>query len=165
MIASRSSNMAVRASRARSTSVVCKASGMDRVKAVAASVAATAALLAAPAPAPAQVKFLNVDSGASVSSPVHLELGVRGLDVFPASEGLIPGTGHFHVVVDRAADDKLGEGDVIPFDATHLHYGKGQVSVDVPLTPGKHTLTLQFANALHESFGPDERQEITVTVK
>jgi hypothetical protein len=39
----------------------------------------------------------------------------------------VPGTGHFHVIVDRASSEKLEEGDVIPFDATHLHYGKGQV--------------------------------------
>lgn len=141
----------------------------------------------------ASVTFLNVDSGATVPSPVHLEMAVKGYDVWPASElargqrraracfkavispaagvlpsrcqracssrrvlvprplrswivlhldrahtwgficlrpageGVVPGTGHFHVIVDRAAAEKLDEGDVIPFDATHLHYGKGQV--------------------------------------
>ncbi|KIZ01148.1 hypothetical protein MNEG_6815 [Monoraphidium neglectum] len=122
-------------------------------------------LLAAPAPSLASVTFLNVDNGATVSSPVHLELAVKGYDVWPASEGVVPGTGHFHVIVDRASSEKLEEGDVIPFDATHLHYGKGQVSVDVPLTPGKHTLTLQFANALHESYGEAEREDISITVQ
>jgi hypothetical protein len=44
-----------------------------------------AALLAAPAPSLASVTFLNVDNGATVSSPVHLELAVKGYDVWPAS--------------------------------------------------------------------------------
>ncbi len=41
-------------------------------------------------------------------------------------------------------------GAEIPFDETHLHYGKGQTEASVTLAPGKHTLTLQFANALHK---------------
>lgn len=116
-------------------------------------------------PAHAAVAFINVGDGSTIAAPLHVEMGVKGLTVMPASEGLIEGTGHFHVVVDRAASDKLAAGDVIPFDATHLHYGKGQVFADIDLAPGKHTLTLQFANALHESYGPEERSEVTVTVK
>jgi hypothetical protein len=46
---------------------------------------ARAALLAAPAPSLAQVKIINLQDGASVSSPVHLDFGVRGLQVLPAS--------------------------------------------------------------------------------
>jgi len=42
---------------------------------------------------------------------------------------------------------------------------QGQQSADIELTSGKHTLSLQFANALHESFGPSERKEITITVQ
>ena len=41
-------------------------------------------------------------------------------------------------------------GEEIPFDETHLHYGKGQTEAAITLTPGKHKLTLQFANALHK---------------
>lgn len=39
-------------------------------------------------------------------------------------------------------------GEAIPFDDAHKHFGKGQTGVDLELAPGKHTLTLQFANAL-----------------
>lgn len=41
-------------------------------------------------------------------------------------------------------------GAEIPFDDTHLHFGKGQTEAAVTLSPGKHKLTLQFANALHK---------------
>jgi len=56
------------------------------------------------------------------------------------------------------------EGEAIPFDAQHLHFGKAQTSADVELGKGKHTLTLQFANALHESYGPGLAKQVTVTV-
>ena len=41
-------------------------------------------------------------------------------------------------------------GTEIPFDETHLHFGKGQTEAALTLAPGKHKLTLQFANALHK---------------
>ncbi len=50
----------------------------------------------------------------------------------PAADGVIPGTGHFHVLVDLPAAE---EGEALPFDATHLHYGKGQAAADVELAP------------------------------
>ena len=56
-------------------------------------------------------------------------------------------------------------GEVIPMDATHKHYGKGQVEGELELEPGKHKITLQFANALHESYGKEFAKTITVNVK
>jgi hypothetical protein len=50
-----------------------------------------------------------------------------------AADGLIPGTGHFHVFVDVAQQPQ--EGEAIPFDDSHKHYGKGQTEADVELTP------------------------------
>lgn len=54
-----------------------------------------------------------------------------GLKVKPASEGLQEGTGHFHIIIDD--DTLLEEGTPIPFDDTHLHYGKGQTTAYVAL--------------------------------
>lgn len=53
-----------------------------------------------------------------------------------AADGVIPGTGHFHVLIDE--DQQYEEGDTIPFDDTHKHYGKGQKDVDVDLQPVRH---------------------------
>ena len=53
----------------------------------------------------------------------------------------------------------------IPFDEKHLHYGKGQTSVDVEVPKGKHTLTIQFANANHESYGPEWAKDVVVEIK
>lgn len=78
---------------------------------------------------------------------------------WPASAG----TGHFHLLID--APESYEEGVAIPFDDTHLHYGKAQVQADVPLSSGSHTLTLQFANAVHQSYGPEYRKTITITAE
>ena len=42
---------------------------------------------------------------------------------------------------------------------------QGQTEGQVELSPGKHTLTLQFANALHKSYGPGYAKSIEVMVK
>ena len=42
---------------------------------------------------------------------------------------------------------------------------QGQTEGQVELTPGKHTLTMQFANALHKSYGPGYAKSIEVMVK
>jgi hypothetical protein len=39
------------------------------------------------------------------------------------------------------------------------------VAAAVAAVQGKHTLALQFANALHESYGPQWNSSITVDVK
>ena len=85
------------------------------------------------------------------------------LQVRPAADGLVEGSGHHHVLLDGASFVKAGE--EIPFDATHLHFGKGQTEATVPLAPGRHTITLQFANANHKSFGKGYSKLIHVTVK
>lgn len=53
--------------------------------------------------------------------------------VHTAADGLLPGTGHFHVFVDVAEQPE--EGEAIPFDDAHKHYGKGQTAADIELTP------------------------------
>jgi hypothetical protein len=128
----------------------------------------------APAPAPAPevgpapvvpdgppgVLFLAPAEGATVTSPVHVVMGVRGKTVHAAGE-IIEGTGHHHVLVD---DQPAAAGVVVPADATHIHFGRGQHEADIELTPGAHTLTLQFADGLHASYGPEWSQTIHVTV-
>jgi hypothetical protein len=49
-----------------------------------------------------------------------------------AADGVIPGTGHFHVLIDLPS---APEGETIPFDDVRKHYGKGQLSADIALSP------------------------------
>lgn len=113
------------------------------------------------APSAASVFFVEPLDGATVSSPVKVRMGVKGMQVHPAGE-LKEGTGHHHIVVDGGPIER---GTVVPADATHIHYGKGQTETELELTPGSHSLTLQFANGAHQSYGPHMSATVTVTVE
>jgi phage baseplate assembly protein gpV len=106
-----------------------------------------------PASAPTGgVSFVYPPDGAKVFSDMHLVFGVDGLRVRPAGEDAADhASGHHHLIIDG---EPIPAGAVVPADATHLHFGKGQTSVEQTLTPGKHTLTLQFADGAHISYGP-----------
>ena len=56
-------------------------------------------------------------------------------------------------------------GDIIPMDAQHLHYGKGDTIVTLDLPAGQHQLTLQFANGMHMSYGEQFSKTINIYVK
>ena len=96
-----------------------------------------------------------------VSSPVHVKFSVDGMKVAPAGT-ISEGTGHHHLLIDSGP---LPKGEVVPVNDKSLHYGKGQTEADVPLTPGDHKLTAQFADGAHRSYGPAWSQTITVHVK
>jgi hypothetical protein len=59
----------------------------------------------------------------------------------------------------------IAAGQVVPADERHIHFGKGQTETLVTLPNGQYTLTLQFANGLHQSYGEVMRKSIHVTVK
>jgi len=124
--------------------------------------AALAALLAASGAAQAaSVSFVQPTDGASVSNPVHVVFRVEGMKIAPAGT-MTDGTGHHHLLVDGKP---LPKGEVIPANDNSLHFGKGQTETDLTLPPGNHTLTLQFGDGAHRSYGPDLSKTITVHVK
>ena len=109
----------------------------------------------------AAVHFVKPKDGATVGSPVKVKMGVEKMEVEPAGE-IKAGRGHHHIIVDGGPIDA---GTVVPADKTHIHYGKGQTETELELEPGKHTLTLQFADGHHASYGPQLSQTITITVE
>jgi hypothetical protein len=124
---------------------------------------ATAAVPELPAvPEGAKVYFKNLKNNSTVSSPVKLEMGVDKMKVDTAGP-VVAGSGHFHVFID--SEDSLASGTMVPKDSTHLHYGKGQTEVTIPLSPGKHKLTLEFADGLHRSYGSKLATTVNVNVK
>ncbi|MCA9543181.1 MAG: DUF4399 domain-containing protein, partial [Myxococcales bacterium] len=67
-----------------------------------------------------------------------------------------------HIIIDG---EGVAQGQVVPKDDKHIHFGGGQTETELELTPGKHTLTMQFADGAHMSYGPKMSQTITVEVK
>lgn len=107
------------------------------------------------------VSFAEPADGATVTSPFKVKFSVAGMDIKPAGD-MAANTGHHHLIINGAA---LKAGESVPFDATHLHFGKGQTETEVKLEPGTYTLTMQFANGAHQSYGAPMSKTIKVTVK
>ena len=106
------------------------------------------------------VDFGNLKEGDTVSSPFKVEFLVHGKTIKPAGEN-VKGTGHHHIIIDGGS---IQAGKVVPMNDTHLHFGKGQTEATLELSPGKHSLTLQFADYAHRSFGSKWSKTITVIV-
>src|SRR5215831_3161597 len=113
-------------------------------------------------PKGAKVFFVNLKDGQTVKSPVKVEMGVQGIALDSAGK-IRPASGHHHLLID--AGDSLTAGTVVPKDSTHLHFGNAQKEAEVKLSPGKHKLTLQYADGIHRSYGGALAKSITVTVK
>ena len=113
------------------------------------------------APEGAKVFFRNLEDGAVVSSPVKVEMGVEGITIKPAGE-LVEGTGHHHIIINEGPTPF---GTVVGADATHIHFGKGQEETELELEPGEYTLTLQFADGFHRSYGENMSTTIKITVE
>ncbi|MEM8896306.1 MAG: DUF4399 domain-containing protein [Bacteroidota bacterium] len=108
-----------------------------------------------------KVFFKYPEDGAIVGSPVYVEMGVEGMEIEPAG-AVKEGFGHHHILINQT---HWPLGEVIPMSDTTLHYGKGQTDTSLELEPGEYTLTLQFADGVHASFGEPMAASIKVTVE
>jgi hypothetical protein len=109
----------------------------------------------------AGVDFLEPLDGAVVEPTFLARFQVTGLEVAPSSDTR-PGTGHHHLFINAVDIEK---NVVIPYDNQHKHYGKGQTEAEIFLQPGKYTLTLQFGDSMHKSYGAEYRKKINITVE
>jgi len=110
----------------------------------------------------AKVFFVSPKNGEKVKSPVAIKMGVEGMKVQKAADGIVAGTGHHHIIINS---DSIKKGmPVPPNDDKHQHFGGGQTETTLELEPGEHTLRLQFANGAHISYGPQLEEKITITV-
>ena len=107
-----------------------------------------------------RVYFKNLKNGDKVHSPVKVEIGLDGMSLAKAGS-LGEAEGHHHILVNKGPIEK---GQPIPADEAHLHFGQLQSEAVVILPPGKHTLTLQFADGLHRSFGKDLSATVEIEV-
>ncbi|WP_026180228.1 DUF4399 domain-containing protein [Hahella ganghwensis] len=107
----------------------------------------------------AQYYIISPVDGATVSSPVTIQLGLQGLEEANAREKKLK-AGHHHMLIDGKMPDMTQPmgGGVTYFD------GKTQVSIK--LTPGQHTLTLLLTDHFHQPNSPEVvADEITIMVE
>lgn len=113
-------------------------------------------------PEGAKVYFKNLKEGQTVSSPFKVEMAAEKLSIDTANGKVKDASGHYHILIGL---DSTEAGVVVPKDSTHLHYGNAQTVAELKLVPGKYKLTLQFADALHRSYGGKLATSVNVTVK
>lgn len=132
-------------------------------------------LAQAPAPAPAtqiakskaaegtKVYIVSPKDGATVTSPVTVQFGLKGMGVAPAGVSQA-NTGHHHLLID--VDQMPDMNGPLPNNEHIKHFGGGQTETDLTLTPGKHTLQLVLGDYLHTPHDkPVMSEKITITVK
>ena len=124
--------------------------------------AALAAIERTPAPEGAEVYFISPKDGETLTSPVTVRFGLRGMGVAPAGVPA-PATGHHHLLVDVETPDPTRP---VPADERHLHVGQGQTETRLELEPGTHTLQLILGDQNHVPHDPPVVSErITITVR
>lgn len=108
-----------------------------------------------------ELYFITPTDGETVSGPVRVVFGLRGMGIAPAGVQA-PNTGHHHLVIDAPTPPP---GKPIPADANHLHFGGGQTETVIELEPGTHTLQLVLGDHLHIPHDPPVvSKKITITV-
>lgn len=115
----------------------------------------------------AKVFFKNLKPGQKVEGAlkdgkvlVDVQMGASGVEIVPAGKQ-VDFSGHHHIVIDG---EPVPFGKAVPADDNHIHFGKGQVETQVPLSPGKHSLTLQLADGFHLSYGPKQSAKVEIEV-
>jgi Domain of unknown function (DUF4399) len=135
-------------------------------------IAACGAFVGAQAAKPAskakkmRVFFIEPKNNATVTSPVHMKFGAQGIQIAAVPPGdpttTRPGVAHYHVGIDQ---DCLPPGkNIVKGTPSWVHFGDGKDVFDSQLTPGKHKLSLQLGDDLHNTL-PGTCQTITVNVK
>jgi uncharacterized protein DUF4399 len=116
-----------------------------------------------PSPAGAEAYIISPKDGATVSSPVTVVFGLKGMGVAPAGVKF-ENTGHHHLLID--ADAPADSSAPLPTTDNVKHFGKGQTEASIELKPGKHTLQLLLGDQNHTPHNPPVlSKKITITVK
>jgi len=110
----------------------------------------------------ARAYFIQPLNHATVKSPFKVVFGAEGVEVKAVPAGRVPeNMGHHYLLINQ---DAMAEGAPIPADKQHIHFDNGESRGEVSLPPGNYTLTLQFADGLERSHGPDMSATIQITV-
>lgn len=115
------------------------------------------AVATTPSPEGATAYIISPADGDTVSSPVTVKFGLRGMGVAPAGIDKA-NTGHHHLLIDMP--DMVALDKTLPADANHKHFGGGQTETTIDLSPGKHTLQLIMGDKNHIPHNPPVMSEI-----
>ena len=115
--------------------------------------------------APSSGQALSITTPATlsnVSSPLQVCMSTNGYAVEPAKNGVNPGKGHHHLIIDESIPRDLRQ--PVAKDDTHIHMGDGSKCKTINLTKGQHTIRALFAQGNHVPYNPPVTAAVTVTV-
>ena len=116
------------------------------------------------APEGAEVYIVTPEDGATVSNPVTIVFGLRGMGVAPAGVEF-PDTGHHHLLIN-VDPGEIDFDEPLLADDRFRHFGGGQTEVTLDLPTGTHTLMLLLGDELHVPHDPPVMSApITITVE
>jgi hypothetical protein len=115
-----------------------------------------------PSPQGANAYFISPTPGDTMTSPVTIRFGLKGMGVAPAGVEKA-NTGHHHLIIDAplpALDEPILK------DEHYRHFGGGQTEAVVELSPGRHRLQLLLGDHNHIPHDPPVLSaKITITVE
>lgn len=121
-----------------------------------------AAFARKPAPQGATAYIISPADGDTVTNPVRIVFGLKGMGVAPAGVAR-EDAGHHHLLIDT---DPPAFDTPIPADDRHVHFGLGQTETTLTLSPGEHRLQLLLGDELHVPHEPPLLSEpITIQVR
>ncbi len=117
-----------------------------------------------PSASGAEVYVIAPRNGATVSNPVVVRFGLKGMGIAPAGVKF-DNTGHHHLLIDTDVPADLTQ-PLPVVENKIMHFGKGQTETTLTLPPGKHTLQLVLGDSAHIPHNPAVvSKKITITVK
>lgn len=129
----------------------------------ASSVAVSQAQDRTPSPKGAKVFIISPKNGETVTSPVTVKFGIKGMTLAPAGTKQ-ENSGHHHLLIDT--DPPADMNQPLPATDKIVHFGKAQTETTLNLPPGKHTLQLLLGDQNHIPHNPPVlSKKITITVK
>lgn len=109
------------------------------------------------------VSITEPASGSVVSSPVKICIVAHELTVEAASNGVIEGHGHHHLILDTPLPSDLRK--FIPKNSRSIHLGNGDACKTLHLEPGKRVIRVLFGYANHIPYSPPITDTVVITVK
>ncbi len=100
---------------------------------------------------------------ADVTNPVEVCMAINGYTVEPAKNGVNPGKGHHHLLIDVDVPKDLSQ--PLAKDSEHVHMGDGSTCKSLTLSKGQHIITAVFAQGNHVPYDPPITAAVVVRVK
>lgn len=106
----------------------------------------------------AAASFALPEDSQEAANGIQVQMEAENFTIEPSGE-VNENAGHWHVLVDA---DPVAEGETIPSDNQHLHFGDGSEETVLDLEAGEHNLVLQPADGQHRAYPFTDEVSVTV---